>query len=223
MKVVTYIYEDFTNEISSTHEFRRSAAHFGYEVVNVAPERHHVGNARVIELLCEQFGKMTGPAMYADGADTFFVDTLCVHPKKIFYSTEKAIWPPTDEMKMAWEKFYPYGIPTPWAYLNGGAYCGPAELIAEFLQNYVLPNLPGLIDDGHAQSAQAFGFIEAKKHGFPVFLDKECHMFQSIAFAEALDFSLNGGQIQNNITKRFPSLIHGNGRTPMGHIYELLK
>lgn len=223
MTVVTYIYEDFTNEISSTHRFRESVERMGYELINVAPGKQHVGNAEVLRLLCEQFKKMTGPVCYADGADTFFLRKINVPTDCILYSTEKAVWPPTPALKQAWADLYGGEPPTPWAYLNGGGYCGPAPLIAEFFEEFVIPRLDTIQDDGQAQAAQSFAFIDARKDGFNIYLDKYCTEFQSIAFSPPGDFSVQDGMFLNNTTRSAPALIHGNGRTPMGWIYDMAK
>lgn len=223
MNVVTYIWQDFANEISSTHKFRESVVRFDYDICNVAQEKHHVGNAAVLRLLYEHYKDMTGPVIYADGADTFFLSEVQVPDDKILYSTEKAIWPPSQKMHAAWAAFYPDAIPTPWAYLNGGSYCGPAELIAEFFERYIIPNLHSVTDDGQAQGVQAVAMMDAYNEGFPIMLDVFCQQFQTIAFTDPGDFSTHGGILVNNITGSKPALIHGNGRTPMGWIYDLAK
>lgn len=218
VNVITYIYQDFADEISSTHEFRRSVKRFGYTLTNVAKKQRHVGNAAVLNLVADAFRDLSGPAMYAD-ADTFFVRPVLLPDHCVLYSTEKAIWPPTEAMKRAWESEHKE---TPWAYLNGGGYGGHAELISQFLDRYVLPKLDLILDDGHAQAIQALAYFQAKRDGFPIFLDQRCVVFQSIAFAAHEDFELIGNTIKNRITGTTPALIHGNGREPMGWVYETL-
>lgn len=219
VEVVTYIYQDFADDKSSTHEFRRSVKHFGYNLTNCAKKQRHVGNAVVLMEVAAAFKQKTGPAMYADGADTFFVRPIELPTDHILYSTEKAIWPPTDAMLRAWGS---EPKETPWAYLNGGGYGGPAELISEFLERYVLPKLDLIIDDGHAQAIQALAYFQASRDGFPIKLDQQCAQFQSIAFAGPDDFELVGSTIKNRITGTTPSLIHGNGREPMGWVYNTM-
>jgi hypothetical protein len=219
VNVITYIYQDFADERSSTHEFRRSVKHFGYGLANVSKKTRHVGNEAVLLQVADAFKEATGPTMYADGADTFFVQPIVLPTDHMVYSTEKAIWPPTDAMKRAWES---EPKETPWAYLNGGAYGGPAELVSEFLQRYVLPKLKLIIDDGHAQAIQALAYFQASRDGFPIKLDQKCEYFQSISFAGPDDFELIGTTITNRITGTTPSLFHGNGREPMGWVYSTM-
>lgn len=234
MKVITYIYQDFTDEKSSTHEFRRSVKHFGYSLTNVAKKPRHVGHANTLTEVAAAFRHASGPTMYADGADTFFVTPIVLPTDHMIYSTEKAVWPPTDAMKRAWES---EPKETPWAYLNGGAYGGPAELVSEFLERYVLPKLDLIIDDGHAQAIQALAYFQASRDGFPIKLDQKCEYFQSIAFASPDDFKLIRTEatredgtthepinpmIVNTITGTIPSLFHGNGREPMGWVYKTM-
>jgi len=51
-------------------------------------------------------------------------------------------------------------------------------------------------------------------------LDTDCKIFQSIAFESKGDFSIDGG-LYNNITKRRPIILHGNGKTNLEPYYNL--
>ncbi len=219
VNIVTYIWQDFANEVSSTYEFRRSCERFGYALTNVATEKHHVGNAAVLRLLSNQYAQMSGPTVYADGADSFFVQPITVPENSILYSTEKAIWPPTTQMREAWSD---HPAQTPWCYLNGGGYCGPAELISEFFTKYVMPRIDSVTDDAHSQGVQAFAYIDAIRDGFPIALDSLCVEFQTIGFTNEGDFRVQGQTIYNQLTGSMPALFHGNGRTPMGWVYETM-
>ena len=220
MKIITHIYKDFANEISSTYEFRRSCDHFGYEVINTSTGPK-VNFGEVLRLCYEGFKTLGDEmAMYADGADTFFLRPLDNTPEdRITYMTEKQIWPPTESMRAAWA-----GQPPPtsmWPYLNGGAYCGPASLIVEYYEKYGL-STTGAIEDAHSQRLQTEAYMRASKDGFPIELDDRCKFFQTIGFTNDGDFMTEGNLIHNNRTGTYPALFHGNGRTAMGWVYECL-
>lgn len=216
--VVTYIYQDFANEVSSTYEFRRSAAAAGYEVINVAQQKHHVGNGEVLRLLYNAYRQLPAdqPVIYADGADSFFLRPLNVPTDRILYSTEKAIWPPVESLQKAWAEQEQL---THWPYLNGGGYCGPAGLLAEFFERFDLTNQPG---DANGQWQQSLAYFAALAAGFPIELDQHCKEFQTIGFMSPKDFTTWPGFIENNFTGSRPGLIHGNGRTPMQWVYGLM-
>jgi hypothetical protein len=221
MIVTTYIYKDFANPDSSTFEFRRSVDALGLELHNVAPKTEHVGNGEVLRLLGEFYGSLPSdtPILYADGADSFIFYEPHIPSNYILYSTEKNVWPPTEELREAWAK---YPDLTPWRYLNGGGYAGPAGLLAEFFEIGGLTTL-GDIPDGQAQGAQARAFFKAKEQGFPICLDYECNTFQTIGFMEPTDFEVLNVGIRNTITNTMPAVFHGNGRTPMGWVYNVKK
>ena len=219
--IVTYIYKDFSNQDSSSFEFRRSVESLGIDLHNVATKNEHIGNGEVLRLLGEFYGSLPAdtPVIYADGADSFVFYEPVVPLNYVLYSTEKQVWPPTGELREAWAK---YPELTPWRYLNGGGYAGPAGLLCEFFEIGGLSCL-GDIPDGQAQGAQARAFFAAKEKGFPVLLDYECTTFQTIGFMEPTDFEIVDGQIKNTITKTTPAIFHGNGRTPMGWVYNAKK
>lgn len=235
MKVITYIYQNFADAISSSHQFLRSCEAFGYEVINVAKENYHVGNGEVLRLLYETYKELDEPVCYADGGDSFFLRPINVPTDKILYSTEKNIWPQTKDMATAWGEYYSdeellqgrfTNVPAlAWPYLNGGGYCGPSKLIAEFFDKYGLNSL-GEIGDAHSQRYQTFAFLRAIEDGFPIELDTQCREFQTIGFFRDTDFDLvetaNRTHIRNELTGSEPALIHGNGRTAMGWVYECM-
>ena len=221
MIVATYIYQDFADGDSSTYKFRESVARHGLELHNVAPPGgQHVGNGEVLRLLGNLYKSLPAdePVVYADGADSFFLRVPNVPTDSILYSTEKAIWPPKDELREKWDKHYDGpALMSEWLYLNGGGYCGPAGLLAEFFQRYLM-ELPA---DANGQWQQAEAFFQACVDAMPIFLDTRCEEFQTIGFAGVGDFSTRPGVLINNITNTRPAVIHGNGRTKMDWIYNL--
>lgn len=232
--VLTYIYAPFENAVCSTFEFLRSCRAFDYEVVNAWQGKRHEGHAMTFKALEAALQDINGPVVYADGADSFFLREINVPTDRILYSTEKAYWEPIGGEERYTDK------QTPWCYLNGGGWCGPAELVREFYKRYDLGNLK----TANAQMHQHDAYFAALADGFPIELDQFCTEFQTIAFDE--DFQKHGwsdhfsietkhaigslnreifieANLYNEYTKTYPALIHGNGQTPMHHIYKLLK
>ena len=217
MTVITYIYRDFADDKSSTYKFRESVERLGLALVNISPSPDFVGHPEVLRLLYEHYKSLPAnePVIYADGADTYFLRIPEIPTDRIVYSTEKAIWPPTEEMREAWAD---EPRPTPWCFLNGGLYAGPAGMLADFFEKYGLSN----IGERNAQGAQALAYLACKSNGGPrMVLDCHCKTFQSIAFAEDGDFDIGGGVLTNLITGTTPAVVHGNGRTPMGWVYNI--
>lgn len=215
MKVVTYIHTPFEDSTSSTYKFMESAERHGYEVVNVGKPGGHVGNGEVLRMLYRAYKDLDEPVIYADGADSYFLRPLEVPENKILYSTEKQIWPPVESLRKAWAD---HPLLSPWAYLNGGGYCGPAQLIAEFFERYGLTTHDA---GANGQWQQAQAYLQGIAEGFPVELDQHCTQFQTIGFTNDGDFQTAPGVLTNLITNTKPALIHGNGRTPMGWVYEI--
>ena len=101
----------------------------------------------------------------------------------------------------------------------------------EFVKRYGLDGIP---DDCTAQLEVTDVFLKAKQDGFPIELDYECALFQSIAFDSQPDGSpathedgvYNGTDFEigtfigNRITGTTPAILHGNGLTPMEWVYD---
>jgi len=219
--ILTYIWCESDNEISKTSEFRRSVSHFGYELINVHPKgAYFKGHGEVFQQLYNTICDLPPDQMvvYSDGADTFFLREIEPPTDCILYSTEKAYYPTDGKQDRYTNKL------TPWCYLNGGGWSGPAGLVREYFERFGLSKLKG---DINGQQAQHNAYFAAMDSGFPVELDQFCNEFQSIAFRSECDFMTEfwkdkGILINNLITNTYPALFHGNGRTPMGWVYDLL-
>lgn len=228
--VLTYIFSDFENEISSTYKFRESVARCGYDLINVIEGKRYTGHPQIFNEIFNVIRELphNQPVIYADGADTVFLRPMVVPTNHIAYSTEKAYWPPNEAV--GGEERYNHKE-TPWCYINGGGYCGPAGLMTEYYYrfgalSYGAGKIPASVN---AQKMQHDAYFAARAAGFPVLLDQQCVEFQTIAFddqfqetGESEHFEIIDGKFHNKLTNTYPSNIHGNGRTPMGRIYELL-
>lgn len=223
--VITSIYSPFWG----TKQFEKSVNKVGYPLINsFAPpivNDGFKGNGTSIRMIYESLLELRRKykyAIYADGADSYFVKQFEV-PDFILYSTEKAVWPPTTEMNEAWQEYYNIrSVPTPWKYLNGGGYCGPISLLIEFFERY---GLNKLIGDCNGQREQSLAFLQAFKDKFPIHLDWLCENFQTTGFADPGEFAIDKDtlKITNFRTQTEPALFHGNGRTNMDWLYNLYK
>lgn len=237
--VLTSIYQEFWG----TQEFRKSCERVGLPIHNAwkNPGRF-TGHGDTLRYDYEALLDLKNTyetLIYADGADSLFLKPFDPPTNCIIYSTEKAIWPPTNEMKNAWARYYDkigypdiqgfvdpytcYHTNSPWKYLNGGGWCGPIIGLIEFFERYGLNKLKG---DINGQDYQALAFLKAREEGFPIYLDTQCKFFQTTGFEDPGDFEYGSqcpsGFFRNIITNTYPSILHGNGRTDMKHLYELL-
>ena len=127
----------------------------------------------------------------------------------IVFNAEKCAWPYSE-----WALLYPEVV-SEWKYLNGGvAFVSVPDFIEMFEQFPILPT-----DNDQVILAKAF--LTARE-AYGMTLDNNCQAFQSYAFISEDDYSYENGRIQNLKTKTEPVFIHGNGKTDMTKVYELL-
>lgn len=228
--VLTAIYSEFWG----TQYFRKSAERVGLEVYNVFPPNiPHKGNGFIYQYFYKAFQDLKNTydtVIYSDGADTFFQKSFIPPDYEIIYSVEKQIWPPEQQfpaLRTLYDEYYStrgrdYLKDFPWKYLNGGNWCGPIDLLIDWYERYGLKDLTG---DINGQLEQAIAFMNADKDMFPILFDVGCEYFQTTAFENVGDFGLgeDGKLLINNITGTIPCILHGNGRTEMGPIYERWK
>jgi hypothetical protein len=201
MIVITKIYQPSVGTKQMIESFERH----GYEVGVLSGP--HKGNGETLRELYECYKRAaTGHEylLYSDGADTFCQRVFEVPEDHILISAEKNCYPHSEVAKQ-----YP-PCRSPWKYVNGGGYCGPAKLLIEFFERYKLTDHP---NDASGQQEIMMAYLQAIKDGFPVKLDTECNLFQTTAFAEEGDLSVEDGWICNNKTQTIPAIIHANGLT----------
>lgn len=222
--VLTAIYEEFWG----TQHFRKSVNRVGLEVYNVFPPgAPYQGNGIIYQYFYDAFLKFRDQyktVIYSDGADTVFQKAFIPPTDRIIYSVEKAIWPPLPHLGELYKIYYdrPRFVNIqhlPWKYLNGGNWCGPIDLFIEWYDRYRFHDLRGAVN---GQREQWEGFFKADANGFPIEFDHQCEYFQTTAFEHEGDFRLaeDGKSLINNLTGTTPCVLHGNGRTEMGPIYE---
>jgi hypothetical protein len=226
MVIITYIYAPNERTKQTIDSFQR----FGYEVAIVRDDSHR-GNGGVLRQLYECYQRASGgheTFVYADAADSYCQRKFEELKDYILYSTEKACYPRTEIAT----HYKP--VPSPWKYLNGGGYGGPVKLILEFFERYGLTKHPG---DCNGQHEQMMAYLQAEKEGFPIKLDTQCEIFQTMAFADPCEFEIVttfGGfrehlldessppkYLKNKITDTVPGILHFNGLTDMSILKQL--
>lgn len=205
-----------TSDLSKCYELKRSIVYHGWDYHFIQHEwdgflgkLHHTYNyLKTLEGYTH--------FIYTDAWDTFAVagpDAVTV-PDGLLISAERACYPHPEKAVL-----YPDN-PSPWKYVNGGGWCGE---IAAFIRMYELcPPTTELNDQVYLTDQFLKGYDWIK-------LDYECEVFQTIGFCPGEDFELDHCYsdddwflFKNSIHNTFPAFIHGNGHTPMPHIYELI-
>lgn len=208
MIVVTYKY----SEAPGYKEMKKSVERQGHElaVLQVSGPNPDEINRKLLEFYKRA---STGHEnfLYCDSADSFVQREITGIPTDhILYSTEKNCYPIPEYRNKHPE------TESPWRYLNGGGVCGPIKLMIEYYEKYNLCNVGSKNGQQYLQER----LFEALKDGFPVKLDFDCEIFQTIAFADPTEFEWRDGKLYNKITKTTSAVLHGNGLTEMKHIYK---
>lgn len=209
MIVITYAY---TPETEGMRQMRLSVERQGYELAVVKTTDYP---ATIMRDLYECYKRAaTGHEymVYADYPDTFFQKKVEVPTDHILYSTEKACFP----FPQWATHFERQGR---WIYPNNGLFAGPLKLVIEFFERYKLYDIGAV----NGQAAMQQAYLKARDEWFPVLLDTDCEVFQSIAFEDPDEFEMKDGLLHNKITGTVPAIIHGNGLTDMSRMYKTVK
>lgn len=159
--------------------------------------------------------------LYGDSYDSFVLGPMSeVYGKvkrwdAIIHSTEKANYPHPS-------KVYPeVGIDHAWRYLNGGGFFAPIDLYIQMFDSNPCP--PQLND----QEYQVDAYLNDKT-GLDT-LELVPEIFQTYSFINEGtpggndgDFAYVNGRLINMVCNTTPILIHGNGKTPLDRIYNLI-
>jgi hypothetical protein len=215
MIIITYIYSPNERTKQTIDSFER----FGYEVAVNNTDTHR-GNGEALRILYECYKRAITAHeyfVYADAADSYCQRKFEAPTDHILYSVEKACYPHPEIAK----QYKP--VHSPWKYLNGGGYGGPLKLIIKFFERYGLTTLPG---DANGQHEQMMAYLQAEKEGFPIKLDTQCEIFQTMAFADPSEFQVIDPvgmpkQLLNKVTETVPAILHFNGLTDMSILKEL--
>jgi len=126
---------------------------------------------------------------------------------KMLVSVEKNCWP---DSKLSTE--YP-DTDSEWKYINSGTYYAPRDVFMELIEK----NPPLYSDDDQLWMTNEF-----LNHKNSFVLDYSCQVFQCYSFISEDDFGYENKRLQNLKTKSEPVFIHGNGKTDLTKIIDLL-
>lgn len=135
--------------------------------------------------------------------------------ESIIHSAEKANYPHP-------EKVYPEtGVSHAWKYLNGGGFFAPVTLWKQYFDAMPCPR--ELNDQVYQTDRYLINNPGCIK------LERDCDIFQCYSFIDEGtpngndgDFAYANGRLLNMVTHTRPLLIHGNGKTPLDRIYNLI-
>jgi hypothetical protein len=203
-----------TSDLSKCYELKRSLIYHDWDYHFI--QHKWKGFLDKIHLTYAYLKDLKGYThfIYTDAWDTFAMAGPFRVPDGLLISAERACYPHPEKAAL-----YPEN-PSPWKYVNGGGWCGE---IAAFIKLYELcPPTTELNDQVWLTDQFLKGYDWVR-------LDYECKTFQTLGFCPEEDFELNHVfsnddwyLFKNNVHDTFPAFIHGNGHTPMNHIYELL-
>jgi hypothetical protein len=132
-------------------------------------------------------------------------------PDEMLLSAERGLWPPTMEQYKQWyEPILDHGF----NYVNSGLYYSPASLFIQMMER----NMPEYENDDQEWLTLNFLF----NHDVKINLDRNCDVFQSYSFVADDDYSYGDGRLKNLKTYSLPVFVHGNGRSDMRKVYDIM-
>ncbi len=132
----------------------------------------------------------------------------CQLESKIIVSCEKACWPDSslaDKYSEYWSE---------WKYVNSGLYYAPSDIFIKVFES----SPPEYHEDDQLWLTNMF----LNQSGEDIKTDSHCMLFQSYSHIADDDFAYRDGLLINLKTNTAPIFIHGNGRTDMTLIDQLL-
>lgn len=203
-----------TSDLSKCYQLERSLKHFGFDYHFIVHEWK--GFLDKLHETYKYLKLLEGYThfLYTDAWDTFCLNQPAalekiINKEGLLISAERACYPNAEKAVL-----YPENK-SPWKYVNGGGWCGE---IAAFIKMYEAEPPTTELNDQVYLTDQ---FLKHNKEGW-IKLDYECSIFQTVAFCPDSDFQIEENAMFNTITETQPTFIHGNGHTPIPHIYKLL-
>lgn len=142
------------------------------------------------------------------GTQNEFEEKLGEWSDKIVLSAEKNCWPQPDL-----ERWYEPIDKEKWSFVNSGLYYSPTDKFIELMDRH----MPEPSADDQLYMTTMFLF-----ESNDMILDRECKLFQSYSFIKEGEFSYSNGRLHNEITNESAIWVHGNGKTDMTKVRELL-
>jgi hypothetical protein len=155
-----------------------------------------------------------------DGDDTFFLAGEDEIMKKYLDSTA-TILVSADRQQDEGDSRWPQSIfrdrypqsPTPWRYCNSGGYIGKRKDILHLLYNMSSLKCPDYIHIYRSKdwNNDQFRMSVAYLNGYPLTIDTNCNLFQTMGCVESGEIVIQDDRIGNTVTKTKPSVVHFNG------------
>jgi len=201
-----------TNDLKQSEQLRRSLHHFGWDYEFLTPNNYEGWGTKPAE--CYRYLK-AHPEITSffliDSFDCFVLGTMEEALSKIgrdknFLSAEINCWPHPEKSVL-----YPPS-PTVFKHCCGGAYYMDSQT---FISWWEEKSIPG---DDNDQVWLTDMVIKYKPQ-----LDYYCDVFQNLCGVLEPDFLVEGDRLTNKITGSSPIIFHGNGKTDMNYVYNLLR
>jgi len=217
MKVVSPCF--YSNELPAQHMVR-SAQYNKLEVALYGVGQQfvaHGADAQVAQLLPVLKGLSDTHVIITDCKDSLFLAgedefmaTFEEYDAKMVMSTEKACWPPNDEVLQGMP-------PTKLGYdhINAGQYIGERVYIIECLEHLLNVYRP----QSDLDNSQGWWPLALIRGELEFALDSECHLFQTMSSDETYD--VLDKQVFFHQTGYYPCSVHFNGSSDLTKYREL--
>lgn len=131
---------------------------------------------------------------------------------KMVIGAERGLWPPDIQVYDSKFEHFDHGF----NYVNSGLYFAPREVFMAYFEE----NVPEYSTDDQKWLTEVY---LNQKNG-NIVLDNNCDIFQNYSFLRDLDYNFDHYErrITNLNTDTYPIFFHGNGKTDMTPIYQLI-
>ncbi len=199
------------SDISKTEVLQRSLKKHGWDYHIIEHEWRGFGDKILKTYEYLKANPYITHFFYSDAYDTIVVNTMeyaltCIQNMDgIIISGERGCYPHPDK-----ESLYPKND-SPWHFVNGGGWFCHAKTFIE------LVDANPLTCDTVDQVWFTDLFLNNPKL---VEIDYQCEVFQTVGFCPETDFDIKI-YVTNNLTRSWPTFIHGNGHTPLDRFIPL--
>lgn len=191
-----------------------SAERFGWEVYVIEADWKGFGTKLIETYSFLKQNPQIESFVFVDAHDVVVLgspeefNTELPSSSSIIVSCEKACWP-VAELANA----YPSNDVGDWRYINSGLYYADSDSFIKLFES----SPPIYSDDDQEWFTRSY-----LRNDYHIIRDFNCILFQSYSHIADDDFDYRDGRLINLKTNTQPIFIHGNGRTDMSQINELL-
>jgi hypothetical protein len=129
---------------------------------------------------------------------------------KIVVGAERGLWPPDLQVHDSKFEHFDHGF----NYVNSGLYFAPKEVFIGYFE----VNKPEYSTDDQKWLTETY--LNQKNDN--IVLDNNCNVFQNYSFLKDNDYDYGFTRLINKNTDTQPVFVHGNGRTDLTKVYELI-